>query len=288
MSVNLTPDSNSRTSLISAIHRKQGYDCILMGILNITPDSFFSNSRVTHVDKATEIATKMLNNGAKWIDIGGESTRPGAKPVSVDEEISRVIPVIKQIRLRHPECMISIDTRRYEVAKLAIECGANMINDISGLKDEKMLDLVISSGCAVCIMHMQGEPGNMQNNPQYDDVVKEVARYLENQAEKLIEKGHPKELIVIDPGIGFGKTHDHNLALMKATKRFKSKGYSLLWGISRKSVIGKITGKDSAEQRLAGTIASSVYALNNGVDILRVHDIDEHNDLFNVLNVLNN
>ena len=287
MSVNLAPDSNSRTSITSAIHRKQGENCILMGILNITPDSFFSDSRINHVESAVERASYMLQNGATWIDIGGESTRPGADNVSIKEEISRVIPVIKKIRLAHPNCLISVDTRRYEVAELAIENGANMINDISGLKDEKMVDLVLKSGCAICIMHMQGEPNNMQINPQYHDVVEEVVRYLENQADKLIKMGHPKELIVIDPGIGFGKNHEHNLSLMKAGKRFKRNNYSLLWGISRKSVIGIITNKHSPEKRLAGTIGSSVYALDNGVDILRVHDVEEHNDVFNVLDTLN-
>ena len=256
-----------------------------MGILNITPDSFFSNSRYS-IDDAVKEAKTMIKNGADWIDIGGESTRPGASKISIEEETSRVIPVIKQLRNDNPEVMISIDTRNHQVARLAIENGANMINDVSGLRDKQMLDLVLETGCAICIMHMNGEPGNMQDNPSYSDVVEEVASQLEQKAEELVAKGHSKELIVIDPGIGFGKTQEHNLKLMKAIDRFKSSGYALLWGISRKSIIGNITGKSDASDRLSGTLASSLFASLNGVDMLRVHDIDEHSDLFKVYHAL--
>ena len=161
-----------------------------------------------------------------------------------------------------------------------------MINDVSGLRDKQMLALVLETGCAICIMHMNGEPGNMQDNPSYSDVVEEVASQLEQKAEELVAKGHSKELIVIDPGIGFGKTQEHNLKLMKAIDRFKSSGYALLWGISRKSIIGNITGKSDASDRLSGTLASSLFASLNGVDMLRVHDIDEHSDLFKVYDAL--
>ena len=285
MSENLTPNSESRVPSFSDIHRRSDSRPLLMGILNITPDSFFSNSRYS-IDDAVKEAKTMIENGANWIDIGGESTRPGASKISIEEETNRVIPVIKQLRNDNPEVMISIDTRNHQVARLAIENGANMINDVSGLRDKQMLDLVLESGCAICIMHMNGEPGNMQDNPSYDDVVEEVASQLEQKAEELVAKGHSKELIVIDPGIGFGKTQEHNLKLMKSIDRFKSSGYALLWGISRKSVIGNITGKSDASDRLSGTLASSLFASLNGVDMLRVHDIDEHSDLFKVYHAL--
>ena len=285
MSENLTPNSESRVPSFSDIHRRSDSRPLLMGILNITPDSFFSNSRYS-IDDAVKEAKTMIKNGADWIDIGGESTRPGASKISIEEETNRVIPVIKQLRNDNPEVMISIDTRNHQVARLAIENGANMINDVSGLRDKQMLDLVLETGCAICIMHMNGEPGNMQDNPSYSDVVEEVASQLEQKAEELVAKGHSKELIVIDPGIGFGKTQEHNLKLMKAIDRFKSSGYALLWGISRKSVIGNITGKSDASDRLSGTLASSLFASLNGVDMLRVHDIDEHIDLLKVYDAL--
>ena len=285
MSENLTPNSESRVPSFSDIHRSSDSRPLLMGILNITPDSFFSNSRYS-IDDAVKEAKTMIKNGADWIDIGGESTRPGASKISIEEETNRVIPVIKQLRNDNPEVMISIDTRNHQVARLAIENGANMINDVSGLRDKQMLDLVLETGCAICIMHMNGEPGNMQDNPSYSDVVEEVASQLEQKAEELVAKGHSKELIVIDPGIGFGKTQEHNLKLMKAIDRFKSSGYALLWGISRKSIIGNITGKSDASDRLSGTLASSLFASLNGVDMLRVHDIDEHSDLFKVYHAL--
>ena len=285
MSGNLSPDSTSGVRDFDPIIPNRIARPSLMGILNVTPDSFYSESRVTH-ENVIDKAKQMIENGADWLDIGGESTRPGAEKISIEQEIERVIPVIREIRERFPEVFMSIDTMNHQVARLAIENGANMINDVSGLRDSKMIELVIETGCDVCIMHMQGEPQNMQEEPNYEDVVEEVACYLEQKAELLIQRGHSKQSIVIDPGIGFGKTHDHNIALMKAVRRFKSSGLSLLWGISRKSVIGLITNKSAASDRLSGTLGSSVFAAMNGVDILRVHDIDEHNDLFKVLQAL--
>ena len=279
MSGNLAPDSRSGVN-------NSGMDKpALMGILNITPDSFYAESRYSLDDALTE-ASSMIQSGATWIDIGGESTRPGAEIISIDEEIERVIPVIRAIHNKYPEISISVDTRNHQVARLAIENGAKMVNDVSGLRDQKMVDLVLETGCIVCIMHMQGEPGSMQEQPLYDDVVEEVAQYLESKAANLVERGHSKDKIIIDPGIGFGKNHQHNIALMRAISRFKASGYDLLWGISRKSVIGQLTGKSTAKERLAGTLASSIFAALNGVDILRVHDVDEHNDMLNVYQAL--
>lgn len=286
MSENLTPQSNRGSAISSKINRKSDENCFLMGILNATPDSFFSGSRTIGIEKAVDKASLMINQGATWIDIGGESTRPGAQPVTIEEEINRVIPIVTKLRKTHPEIMISIDTRNHQVARQALESGANMINDVSGLRNNEMIDVVLEFGCAVCIMHMQGEPGSMQSNPSYDNVVEQVTDYLESKAEILIEKGHPRDLIIIDPGIGFGKNHEQNIALMKSTKRLKQGGYAVLWGISRKSVIGIITNKKDAQDRLSGTLASSAYGFSQGVDILRVHDVGEHQDFFKVLRAL--
>mgnify|MGYP001466899087 FL=1 len=287
MSENLAPDGKRGEVYFPSIRKATNGRPLLMGILNITPDSFYSDSRYSAGD-AVEKAQIMIENGADWIDIGGESTRPGASKISIEKEIKRVIPVIKQLRKDNDEIMISIDTRNHEVARLALENGANMVNDVSGLRDKKMVDLIIEAKCAVCIMHMNGEPGNMQQNPTYNDVVEEVASYLDKQAKELIDRGLPRDLILIDPGIGFGKTQQHNLLLMKSAKRFQELGYGLLWGISRKSVIGHITGKQNASQRLSGTLASSLFGAQMGVDILRVHDVDEHNDFFKAYYALNN
>ena len=286
MSENFTPDIERGEEDFPRIKKMDGNRPLLMGILNITPDSFYDESRYS-TDEAVKKAMVMIEQGADWIDIGGESTRPGASPVSIEEEINRVIPVIKQLREINDKVMISIDTRNHQVARLALENGANMVNDVSGLRDKQMIDLVIEARCAVCIMHMNGEPGNMQKNPTYRDVVEEVATYLDQQACELIDRGLPKELILIDPGIGFGKTQQHNILLMKSAKRFQKLGYGLLWGVSRKSVIGHITGKENASERLSGTLASSLFAAEIGVDVLRVHDIDEHDDLFKVYQALN-
>ena len=285
MSENFTPDIERREEDFPRIRKMNGNRPLLMGILNITPDSFYDESRYS-ADEAVKKAMMMIEQGADWIDIGGESTRPGASSVSIEAEINRVIPVIKQLREINDKVMISIDTRNHQVARLALENGANMVNDVSGLRDKQMIDLVIEARCAVCIMHMNGEPGNMQKNPTYRDVVEEVATYLDQQACELIDRGLPKELILIDPGIGFGKTQQHNIILMKSAKRFQKLGYGLLWGVSRKSVIGHITEKANASERLSGTLGSSLFAAEMGVDMLRVHDVDEHNDLFKVYNVL--
>ena len=285
MSENLTPDSVSGVDSLARIRPFKEKPPLLMGILNITPDSFYSNSRYS-LDDAIQAAKEMISQGASWIDVGGESTRRGAEKISIEQEIERVIPVIKQLTLECPGVNISIDTRNHEVARQAILNGAKMVNDVSGLRDEKMCELILETGCAVCIMHMQGEPSSMQNNPSYHNVVDEVTNYLCKMADYLVALGHPKEKIVIDPGIGFGKTQQDNLMLMKSISQFKSTGYAVLWGISRKSIIGYLTSKSDANDRLAGTLASSSFAAENGVDILRVHDIDEHCDFFKVYSAL--
>ena len=226
-------------------------------------------------------ALEMVQNGADWIDIGGESTRPGAESVSIEEELARVIPLVSEVS---KVANVSIDTRNVEVARKALEAGAKMINDVSGLRDSAMMDLVLESGCEVCIMHMLGEPGNMQENPSYQDVATEVNGYLLSKARELVERGHSMDKIHLDPGIGFGKTLEHNISLLKSSLELRP--YSILWGVSRKSMIGEICDQPMTENRLAGSLAVAAKAFDNGIDIIRVHDVREHVDLFSVLEKL--
>ena len=256
----------------------------LMGIVNVTPDSFHAASRVASLEAAVTAALDMWDAGADWIDIGGESTRPGAQPVLASEEITRVIPVIEALRNERPNGLISIDTRHPIVAAEAITAGANMVNDVSGLRDPEMFNLVLESKCAVCIMHMLGEPGNMQNTPVYNDVVNEVSESLLSTAHRLIANGHSSELIALDPGIGFGKTLEQNLALLEKSQPLRGDGgFSVLWGVSRKTVFRDLLSRELTHERLAGTLGVAAHAMNEEVDILRVHDVAEHHDLLTVL-----
>jgi len=227
------------------------------------------------------MALEMIGNGANWIDVGGESTRPGAESVSIEEEIARVIPIVAELS---KIANVSIDTRNVEVARKALEAGAKMINDVSGLRDSEMMDLVLEAECEVCIMHMLGEPGNMQDNPSYDDVSAEVNGYLLSKARELVERGHSMDKIHLDPGIGFGKTLEHNISLLKSSLELRP--YSILWGVSRKSMIGELCNQPKTEQRLAGSLAVAAKAFDMGIDIIRVHDVREHVDLFSVLEKL--
>ncbi len=258
-----------------------------MGIVNATPDSFHAGSRVDSVAEAIDVGLAMWDAGADWVDIGGESTRPGARPVAVEDELERVIPVISALKDARPDGLISIDTRRSTVAAAALDAGADMVNDVSGLRDDVMLELVRDRGCAVCIMHMLGEPGDMQSDPQYTDVVAEVSRELNDTANRLIAAGHPAELICIDPGIGFGKLLEHNLALLRDGAQLRGPhSLALLWGVSRKSMFKELLGQDRTEDRLSGTLAVAAHAYNRGVDLLRVHDVAEHVALFTALKEL--
>ena len=250
---------------------------LVMGIINATPDSFHKSSRQGGIERAL----KMMENGANWIDVGGESTRPGAESVSIEEELARVIPIVAELS---KIANVSIDTRNVEVARKALEAGAKMINDVSGLRDSEMMDLVLEAECEVCIMHMLGEPGNMQDNPSYDDVSAEVNGYLLSKARELVERGHSMDKIHLDPGIGFGKTLEHNISLLKSSLELRP--YSILWGVSRKSMIGELCNQPKTEQRLAGSLAVAAKAFDMGIDIIRVHDVREHVDLFSVLEKL--
>ena len=260
--------------------RSDGFPRI-MGILNITPDSFHAESRVDSVDDAISRAKQMVEDGADWLDIGGESTRPGAEPVALDEEMNRVLPVIKAVRTALPNVGISIDTRHASVAQAALNLGADMVNDVSSLSDPNMADVIIENKCPVCIMHMQGLPENMQNNPSYGDVVSEVRERLDITAQKLVHLGLNPDMIITDPGIGFGKLLEHNLSLLAAGKEIAPRqDMPLMWGVSRKRMFADLIGRSDSEERLAGSLGIAAMAPSKGVDIIRVHDVREHADMY--------
>lgn len=252
-----------------------GSRTLIMGVLNVTPDSFFDKGRFFDKKKAINHALKMTRDGADIIDVGGESTRPGAKEVSVDEELDRVIPVIAALakRIKNP---ISIDTRKARVARFALEAGSRIINDVSALRhDPLMAGVAASSKAAVILMHMKGIPETMQSASRYKNIIKEISTYLKESIKIALKAGVKKEDIIIDPGIGFGKTLSHNLEILRCLKIFKSLGYPVCIGTSRKSFIGKILGSENPEDRLAGTIATSTIAVMNGANLIRVHDVKE-------------
>jgi dihydropteroate synthase len=256
--------------------------CLLMGVLNVTPDSFSDGGKFLDPNKAIEHGLNLAADGASIIDVGPESTRPGAKPVPVSEQIRRAIPVIEALAKKTKAC-ISIDTTNYGVAKAALDAGAAMINDITALADERMARLAGQRPVPVVLMHMQGTPRTMQVEPKYDDVVAEVLAFLLDRAKRAEQFGILKERIFIDPGIGFGKTTEHNLLLLANIDRFVNVGYRVLVGPSRKSFIGKITGKDNPADRLFGTAAAIALCAAAGVSIVRVHDVAEMLDIVKIV-----
>ena len=250
---------------------------IIMGILNITPDSFYKNSRVMDIEEAINRAIKFVEEGAKIIDIGGQSTRPFSDEIPEEEEIKRVIPIIKAIKNEIPkDVYISIDTYRSNVAKLALENGANIVNDISGLMfDKNMAKVIKDYNCGVVIMHIRGKPKNMQENPYYEDTIKEVKEELKLRIEYALNNGIKKEQIVIDPGIGFGKRVYDNLIILKYIDEFFDFELPILIGHSRKSFIGKVLNLENPEDRLIGSIVVSSYLILKSINIIRTHDIKE-------------
>jgi len=247
----------------------------IMGILNITPDSFYDGGRYNELDRAIARAEEMAEEGAEIIDIGGESTRPGSEPISVEEEMRRVLPVIKEL-IKRVDLPISIDTYKSEVAKAAIEEGAEIVNDISAIRfDEKMIEVVKEKKVAVVLMHMKGTPKDMQVKPYYEDVVGEVYDFLRERVEWAIKKGVDKDYLIIDPGIGFGKSVSDNLELIRRLPEFKSLGLPILVGPSRKSFIGNILGGLPPGERLEGTASAVAISVINGANIIRVHDVKE-------------
>jgi len=247
---------------------------LVMGVLNVTPDSFYDGGRRASPEAAVERALAMASDGADIIDVGGESTRPGAAPVPVAEEMERVLPVIEGIRKRS-EIAISIDTTKSAVAAEALAAGASIVNDVSALRsDDAMGERVAAVGANVVLMHMKGTPASMQENPSYDDVVEEVRSFLEERVHAAIAVGIAPNRIWIDPGIGFGKRLEHNLALLRRLGRLVELGPPVVAGLSRKSFLGRILDLP-ADDRLEGTIAANAVAIANGADVIRVHDVAE-------------
>jgi len=259
--------------------------CLLMGVLNVTPDSFSDGGQFFDPGKAIAHGIRMAAEGAAIIDVGGESTRPSALPVPVEEQIRRVVPVIEAL-VEKVAVPISIDAYRFEVAQAAIEAGAAMINDITALSDEKLAALVAAHRVPVVLMHMRGKPATMQVEPKYDDVVCEVLEFLLARAKLAEHLGIAKSMIFIDPGFGFGKTLEHNIMLLKNLGRFVATGYRVVVGTSRKSFIGKITGKDNPSDRIFGTAASVALCAAAGVSIARVHDVAEMMDVAKIVHAV--
>ncbi len=259
--------------------------CLVMGVLNVTPDSFSDGGQFFDTEKAIEHGIRMAADGAAIIDVGGESTRPGSSPVSAKEQIKRVVPVIKTL-CEKVDVPISIDTYNFEVATAALEAGAAMINDITALSDEGVGKLAAEYQLPVVLMHIQGTPATMQVEPKYDDVVGEVLEFLLGRAKRAEKFGISKDMIFIDPGIGFGKTVEHNLLLLRNIHKFVDTGYRVCVGPSRKSFIGKITGKENPAERIFGTAATVALCVAAGVSIVRVHDVAEMVDVVKVANAV--
>ena len=264
---------------------KMGERTLIMGILNVTPDSFSEGGLYQDQDAAVQHGIRMAEDGADVIDIGGESSRPGSEPVSLDEELSRVIPAIEALA-KKVEIPISIDAYKPEVARSALDAGASIINDISGLADERMRALAAERKAPTVIMHMKGTPRNMQENPEYDDVVSEIMAFFGERIALAVEAGLPEEYLIIDPGIGFGKTVDHNLEIIRNLADFKSLGQPILIGTSRKAFIGKILGGLPPTERLQGTAATVAISIANGASIVRVHDVKEMSQVAQVADAL--
>lgn len=252
---------------------------LIMGVVNVTPDSFSDGGRFLQVQAAVDHARRLVDEGADLLDIGGESTRPGAAPVALDEERRRVLPVIEA--LAGAGVPLSIDTQKPELMREAAVAGAALINDVNGFEAPGAFAAVAGSACAVCIMHKQGDPRSMQQAPQYADVVAEVDAYLRRRAAAAEQAGIARERIVIDPGFGFGKTLEHNLALLRGLKSVAAAGYPVLAGLSRKSMIGALTGRPVGE-RMPGSVAAALLAAQRGASILRVHDVAATRDALKV------
>ncbi|MDR3687151.1 MAG: dihydropteroate synthase [Coriobacteriia bacterium] len=244
---------------------------LVMGILNVTPDSFSDGGRFDDPAAAVAHAERLISEGAAILDVGGESTRPGAEPVPVVAELSRVRPVV--LRYATEDVPVSVDTRHAEVAEACVQAGASIINDVSGFRDRAMVDVAVACDVGVVVMHMLGEPQTMQDRPYYDDVVVEVGGYLVAQATMLEAAGVARERIALDPGIGFGKSIEHNLELLRRLPELAELGFPLVLGVSRKRFIGEIGGVEEPLERLGGSIAAALFAAEHGANVLRVHDV---------------
>ena len=248
---------------------------LLMGILNVTPDSFSDGGQYLAKNSAVNHALKMINDGADIIDIGGESTKPFSEPVSLDEELSRVIPVIEALRKETDVC-ISIDTTKSEVAHQALGMGASIINDVSAMEfDKKMVDIALKYDCPIVLMHMEGVPKNMQENPQYSSLISEIISYLKARVDFAVSKGINRNKIIIDPGIGFGKSVEDNFEIINNLNHFTELGFPVMLGASRKSFIG-IALDVPENKRIEGSLAANIIGLQKGISIFRIHDVDQN------------
>ncbi len=244
----------------------------IMGVLNVTPDSFSDGGEWFAPDAAVAHGRELIAQGATIVDVGGESTRPGAEPVSAAEELGRVVPAIEA--LRGAGAQLSVDTSKTGVAEAALAAGATYVNDVTAFRaDPAMAGLVAGAGCDCCLMHMRGEPRTMQDDPRYDDVVDDVKAFLSERLAFAMAEGVAEERVMLDPGIGFGKTTEHNLALLARLDEIVSLGRPVVIGTSRKSFLGRITGRDDPHQRVVGTVATNVLALERGASVFRVHDV---------------
>jgi dihydropteroate synthase len=245
---------------------------VVMGVVNVTPDSFSDGGSFLSAEAAVAHGVRLVEEGAALVDIGGESTRPGAAPVSVEEELRRVLPVVEGLSKAVPQAIVSVDTSKPEVIRQAVAAGAGLINDVRALGEPGALEALVASDCAVCLMHMQGDPQTMQRSPRYVDVVKEVKAYLQERVQRCRAAGVSADRILVDPGFGFGKTLEHNLELLRHLKDSSPEGLPLLVGLSRKSIVGTLTGRAAAD-RVYGSVALAVMAALNGALMVRAHDV---------------
>lgn len=267
--------------LISGTKRLVIDSPLVMGILNVTPDSFSDGGQYSSFELACQHADTMVSQGAQFIDIGGESTRPGADEVSLDAELARVLPLIEYVAAKH-DVWISIDTSKPEVMRQAVNAGAHLINDVRALMAPQALEMAAQLQVPVCLMHMQGKPSTMQLAPDYQNVIADVASFLTERIQACIAAGISREQLLIDPGFGFGKTVEHNYELLAKLQHFQQFDLPILIGLSRKSMIGELLGKPIGE-RLAGSLAGAMLAAQNGAQIIRVHDVAETVDVLKVL-----
>ncbi|BCT66891.1 Dihydropteroate synthase [Nitrosospira sp. NRS527] len=256
---------------------------LVMGIVNVTPDSFSDGGLCGSTERAIRHAVRLIEEGADWLDVGGESTRPGSTSISVEEELRRVIPVVEA--MAGMNVSVSVDTSKPEVMRASIAAGAAMINDVNALQAAGALEAVAAGGVAACLMHMRGAPHSMQIDPRYDDVVAEVKIFLQQRLDAAQAAGISRELLVMDPGFGFGKTHDHNIQLLRHLDRFTDLGVPVMVGLSRKAMLGKITGNE-VSNRIHASIAAALAAVARGAAIVRVHDVKATRDALAVYNII--
>lgn len=271
------PDADTRLWRFGRYERQLGEFPLIMGIVNVTPDSFSDGGHFLGTESAVEQGLKLVEDGADILDIGGESTRPGAEPVSQDEELRRVVDVVARLRAR-TDRLLSIDTTKAEVARQALAAGADIVNDISGLTfDPEIVDVCAGADCGIICMHIRGTPQTMQDDPVYEDVVGDVCRFLSERLARLESRGIARERVVTDPGIGFGKTAQHNVELLSQIAELRALGRPVLIGHSRKQFLAKVLGRP-VEERLAGTIGVAIAAASQSADIIRVHDVQQTKD----------